>query len=157
MPRLSASRGDENRTGFPSKRYSPRPAEDTRNDFDQGRFACAVVSQEAVHLAVARRSIETCSSAITVPKYLLMSRAARPHGVSLCHRACTARERSESVDEDRDQQHGAKNDWNQSASIPAKMMPCCTMPKISAPSTAPIADPYPPVSRSPPMTTAMMA
>ena len=35
-------------------------------------------------------------------------------------------------------------------------MPCWVMPKISAPSAAPIAEPKPPVSRQPPITAATM-
>src|SRR6266511_3176302 len=46
--------------------------------------------------------------------------------------------------------------WNQSLSQPANTMPCRAMPKMNAPIVAPIAEPYPPVSRQPPMTAAMM-
>ena len=35
-------------------------------------------------------------------------------------------------------------------------MPLSAMPKITAPMAAPIAEPYPPVSRQPPITAAMM-
>ena len=44
----------------------------------------------------------------------------------------------------------------QSLSHWAAGMPCLVMPKMSAPRAAPIAEPYPPVSRHPPMTAAMM-
>src|SRR6266542_1761059 len=45
---------------------------------------------------------------------------------------------------------------NHLSSQPAKTIPCLAMPKMSAPTPAPIAEPYPPVSRQPPMTAAMM-
>src|SRR5918999_1038002 len=46
---------------------------------------------------------------------------------------------------------------NQSVLTPMKKMPCCTIPKMSAPKTAPTTEPYPPVSNTPPMTEAAMA
>src|SRR6266508_2152420 len=50
-----------------------------------------------------------------------------------------------------------RNTRYQSPSMPVITMPCCTMPKISAPSAAPTAEPYPPVRRQPPTTAAMIA
>jgi len=50
-----------------------------------------------------------------------------------------------------------RNTRNSELSTPAKNRPCWTTPKISAPSAAPITEPYPPVKSAPPMTTDMIA
>ncbi len=57
------------------------------------------------------------------------------------HGSSTTRRRTQPLNSAAPSSIAPRNAWNQSASTPVMTSPCCTIPKMSAPNTAPTAEP----------------
>ena len=138
MPRAIASRGEPKLTGSPSTRYRPSLGRWTpariwiRVDFPAPLSPSRQVTWPAVHRHRDLAQRHHLAEALADPLH--------PQD-RLAHRASDARRRMKLLTMTAATSMTPRKTWNQSASTPVITMPCCTMPKMSAPSTAPTAEP----------------
>ena len=101
------ARASEDAPARRSIRISPRlGAVDAGEDLDQRRLAGAVVAEQAMHLAGARRPRRRPFSAMTEPKCLLMFAKLDERRVAIS--GSRVARRDVAVEQHRDQQHGAQ-------------------------------------------------
>src|ERR671916_374878 len=128
----------------------------TGEGLDQAGFPGSVVSKQAHNLAGADIHRDVFESD-DMPEILGDASGFQERCVVRHHLASDARLRMKLLNSTATSSVTPTNTWNQSVLTPVKKIPCCTMPKMSAPKTTPIADPYPPESSVPTMTAAAMA
>src|SRR5690606_36815509 len=109
----------------------------TREDPDQRRLARAVVAEQTRDLAGVRLERDVVQRGHCAELHRDVHGPDRRHA----HAELSARRRIQSFTRTAAISIAPRMTRNQSASVPVITMPCCTMPKISAPSAAPAAVP----------------
>src|SRR5918996_3251825 len=122
----------------------------TGEGLDQAGFPGSVVSKQAHNLAGADIHRDVFESD-DMPEILGDASGFQERCVVRHHLASDARLRMKLLNSTAMSSIAPTKTRNQSVLTPVKKMPCCTIPKMSAPKSAPTTEPYPPVSRTPPM------
>src|SRR5690606_37766757 len=144
-------RSEDDLDPFKQHRSPAGPVHPGQN-LDQRRLAGAVVAQQTVDLARVHRHGNVSERDDRAEKLVHAARFDERG-----HRLSIAFLRKKLLKMTAVRSIAPRNTMNQSVWTPVKKNPWRAMPKISAPKLAPSIEPYPPVSKLPPMTAVMMA
>src|ERR1041385_4095353 len=124
------------------EKSSTRRLVHAREDLDQRRFAGAVVAEQTHHLAPVdahRNVVERDNRVEELGNVLDLNQWRHAVGVGRGHgQAFIARSRTKRLTSTEPSNINPRTTWNQSASMRANTMPWRTIPKMSAPRTAPM-------------------